>query len=99
MTMFVQLIEFTSNHHAELKDLANEWTRDAMGEGTVLRATLGRHVDAGDRYVWIVYFESADEATRNSTRPETGGYAQRLQEMCSEGPTFADLDVFAHWPH
>lgn len=96
--MFAQLIEFAFNDHQELEELANEWAIDAVGEGTVLQAGLGRRCDAGDRYVWIVYFESADEARRNSERSETGGYSQRLQAACSEGPTFVDLEIFARWP-
>jgi hypothetical protein len=96
--MFVQIIEFTSQDRKGLEELADEWSSDAMGEGTVQRTVLGSRSEAGDRYVWIVYFESAEEAKRNSERPETGGYAHRLEEMCSEGPTFIDLDIVAHWP-
>jgi len=96
--MFVQMIEFTCNDREKLDGLANEWTKDATGEGTVQRAVLGRRSEADDRYVWIVYFKSADEARRNSERAETGSYAQRLQRICSQGPTFVDLDIVDHWP-
>lgn len=96
--MFVQMIEFTCHDRRALEELADEWSSDAMGEGTVQRAVLGSRSEAGDRYVWIVYFESAEEARRNSERPETGGYADRLEAMCSEGPTFIDLDIVADWP-
>ncbi len=75
--------------------------RQPSGQGAeppVLQAGLGRRCDAGDRYIWIVYFESAEEAGHNSERSETGGYSQRLQTMCSEGPTFVDLEIFARWP-
>lgn len=96
--MFAQLIEFACNDHHELEKLAHEWANDALGEGTVLQADLGRRSDAGDRYIWIVYFGSADEARRNSERSETGAYSERLEAMCSEGPTFVDLEIFARWP-
>jgi len=37
--------------------------------------------------------ESAEAAEENSTRPETGAFAEQFASLCSDGPTYRELDV------
>lgn len=96
--MFVQQISFATDDPDRMFALAEEWATDAMSDGTVLRTGIGADRDHPGRYQWIVYFESADTARQNSDRAETAAFSARFSELCSDGPTFTNLDIVRHWP-
>lgn len=96
--MFVQQINFATDDRDGLLALADEWSADALGSGTALRGGLGADTDRPGHYSWIVYFDSAEAAGQNSDRPETAAFAERFSAMCTEGPTFTNLDIVRRWP-
>ncbi len=96
--MFVQQIDFATADTEGVLALAAEWAEDAMGKGAVAQTGIGADVDDPGHFVWMVYFESAEAARRNSDRPETAAFAERFTAMCTEDPTFRNLDVVRRWP-
>lgn len=96
--MFVQQINFATDDPDGVLALAAEWADDAVNLGNVVRTGIGADADHPGHYAWIVYFESADAARHNSGRPETTAFSERFAAMCTEGPTFRNLEIVRHWP-
>jgi hypothetical protein len=48
------------------------------------------------RYVWTVFFDSAEDAAKNNERPETGEYAEKFTALTSDGIAFREYDVVVH---
>ena len=91
--MFVQEINFATDDVEAMLALASEWGADAVDNGTVQGFHLGADADQPGRYCWMVMFESAESAQRNSDRPETAEFSSRFSALCSEGPTFRNLEI------
>ncbi len=90
---FVQVIEFrTSEEHVERFREDVEAVRSSAGS-TVQRGYLCRDRDEPGRYFNLVFFDSYDEAMKNSNRPEVQEFAQKMQAHVDGPPTFHNLDV------
>lgn len=96
--MFVQLIDFATAEPDTMLALADEWANDAVRDGTAVRTGIGADRERPGHYTWIVYFDSAETAQKNSDRPETAAFSARFSALCTEGPAFRNLDVVGHWP-
>jgi quinol monooxygenase YgiN len=96
--MFVQQFECATDDAEGLIAILDEWSTDAIGVGTAIRGEMSRDVDDPSRFVVVVHFESAESAQQNSDRPETGEFAQRFGALCTDGPTFRNLNVVGSWP-
>ena len=90
---FIQAIEFATERRDEALELMARWSADALEKGTAQRATMVEDRSAPGHYVTSVRFDSAESAAANSSRPETGKFAEQLSALCSEGPTFREFDV------
>jgi hypothetical protein len=75
------------------------WAADAITKGTVVRTDIGVDAENPGRHVWSVQFDSAESAQQNSDRPETAAFSERFSALCTEGPTFQNLDVVRSWPN
>ena len=91
--MFVQQINFATDDGEAMMALATEWGHDAVQNGTVVGEHLGADTDHPGQYCWMVMFESAEAAQQNSDRPETAAFSARFSELCSDGPTFRNLEI------
>jgi len=91
--MFVQEINFATDDAEAMMALASEWENDATQNGTVKGAYLGADTDNPGQYSWMIMFESAEAAQQNSDRPETAEFSGRFSALCSEGPTFRNLEI------
>ena len=89
---FIQVIEFTTTKPDEIRKLVDEFRASTDGQSPT-RGSVCTDRDQPDRYVNIVEFESYEEAMKNSERPETTAFAQRMAELCDGPPTFRNLDV------
>jgi hypothetical protein len=90
---FVQVIELRMSEE-NMRQLREEVERvRASGDSTVQRSYLCRDRDDAGRYFNLVFFESYEEAMKNSERPEVGEFAQRMQALVDGPPTFYNLDV------
>ena len=90
---FIQTIEFSTEQRDAILELMGRWSADAIGNGTAQRGTMAEDHSTPGRFVMAVWFESAEAAEENSTRPETGAFAEQFASLCSDGPTYRELDV------
>lgn len=90
---FVQVIEMTTTRVPEIEKLTDEWMAATTGRRSAQRSLLTRDRERPDTYVQVVEFPSYEEAMANSALPETAAFAQRLSALCTEGPTFRNLDL------
>lgn len=90
---FVQVIEFRSSQFDELEKVGDEWEEAAADQSTVSHRVLCQDRDDPGRYFNIVFFESYEEAMKNSELPVTQEFSARLAELVEGPPTFYNLDV------
>lgn len=90
---FIQIIEFPAENTDAIKALGEEWETTTAGKGTARRAVLARDRNDASRHFNIVFFDSYEEAMKNSELPETQAMAEKMQSVASGPPTFYDLDI------
>lgn len=90
---FIQSIEFSTDDKDAVLELMGRWSADAIGNSTGQRATMVEDRSATGRFVMAVWFESAAAAEENSSRPETGAFAEQFASLCNDGPTYREFDV------
>ena len=90
---FMQLIEFKTSHLDEFNEILDRWMSETEGKRTATHAVMTSDRDNPGTYLEIVEFPSYEEAMRNSTLPETGKFAERIQSLCDAPPVFHNLDV------
>ena len=90
MVGFVQIIEFKTSRHDEIRALLDA-RRDQPG--SALGGMIAEDRDQPGTYFNIVEFESYESAVENNSSPETQEFAARMMELC-DGPTkFTNLNV------
>lgn len=90
---FIQIIDSRTTRFDEMSALDEQYTKDTAGKGTYRRSIVCRDRNDPDRYVTIVFFDSHEDAMRNSELPETQALAGKMQALVEGPPTFLDLDV------
>jgi hypothetical protein len=95
---FIQIIDYESDHRAELEALINDYMRQTEGKRTMSSVFATHDRENPRHFVSIVEFPSYEVAMRNSNMPETQDFAARMAALCSSGPTFLNLDVTRHEP-
>jgi hypothetical protein len=91
---FIQIIEFRTDKLEEMRKLDGEWGERARSQGaTAQRGILCADRDDAGRYFQIVFFESAEDAAKNSALPVTQEFAGKMMALGKGEPTFYDLDV------
>ncbi len=90
---FVQVIEMTTTKVPEVEELMQQWMAATEGRRSARRSLLTQDRENPDTYVQMVEFPSYEEAMANSVLPETTAFAEKLSALCSEGPSFRNLDV------
>jgi steroid delta-isomerase-like uncharacterized protein len=90
---FVQIIDCQTSRFDEMDRLLDTWAERTQGRRTATHATVGRDRSRSDHYVEIVEFPSYEEAMRNSKLPETNEIFEQMVALCTQPPTFTDLDV------
>lgn len=90
---FVQIISFKTSQFDEVKKVGEEWEAAAAGESTARRRVLCQDRDNPGSYVNIVFFDSYDDAMKNSNNPVTQEYSQKMMALADGEPTFSNLDV------
>jgi hypothetical protein len=87
--MFVQVITATTSDAAAVKAAMDRWqTELAAGSIGWLGTTAG--VTADGRFVAFARFESAEQAQRNSDRPEQDAWWAETAKLFDGEPEFAD---------
>ena len=90
---FVQIIEFKTSKYDEINQVMDEWLAATEGVRTPTQEITGKDRDQADTYLQIVEFPSYEEAMKNSERPETSAFAERMTELCDGPAIFRNLDV------
>jgi hypothetical protein len=90
---FIQIIEYETDRPDEVRALG-EAERSRMPQANEgFRLTVTRDRDRTNRYVTIVEFPSYEAAMANSERPETAEFARQMAALCTNGPSYQNLEV------
>jgi hypothetical protein len=90
---FSQVIEFETGRIDEFNAQLDAWKVKTEGRRIPHRAVLRRDRDATNRYLLMVEFASHEVGMENSSRPETGEFAEFLMRLSDVPLTFRNLDV------
>ncbi len=91
---FIQIIEFRTEKIDEMRKLDGEWQARAKSAGaTAQRGILCSDRDDPGRYYQIVFFDSFEDAEKNSSLPVTQEFAAKMMALGNGEPTFHNLDV------
>jgi hypothetical protein len=90
---FVQIIEFKTSKMDEMRKLGEEWEAAAGSDSTARRRVMGEDRDHPGQYVNIVFFDSYDEAMKNSNLPVTQEFSKKMMELGDGPPNFTNVDV------
>ena len=89
---FIQIIDYETDHADQIDARMREGLEDMEVPGFSRPEHTQDH-DNPRHYMTIVEFDSYEQAMANSGRPETDQMARELAELCTTGPTYANLDV------
>jgi hypothetical protein len=93
---FIQVIDFRTDKIDEMRKLDADWGDRARSEGaTATRGILCADRDDPGRYIQIVFFDSFEEAEKNSSLPVTQEFAAKMMALGNGEPKFHNLDVVA----
>jgi hypothetical protein len=93
---FVQIIEFESSRIDEMQALDAEWGKEAAKVGaTARRAILTADRDRPNHFLQVVFFDSYEDAMRNSELPFTQEMAQKMGALADGEPTFHNLEILS----
>jgi hypothetical protein len=91
---FIQIIEFRTDKIDEMRKLDGEWQAQATSEGaTARRGILCSDRDDSGRYFQVVFFDSYEDAEKNSNLPVTQEFAGKMMALGTGEPVFHNLDV------
>lgn len=91
---FIQIIEFRTDKIDEMRKLDGQWQAEARSQGaTARRGILCSDRDEPGHYFQVVFFDSAEDAEKNSQLPVTQEFAGKMMALGDGEPTFRNLDV------
>lgn len=92
---FIQIIETRMSDVEPLLALDDEWEKATEGKRTARRSIVTRDRNDPERHLVIVFFDSYEEAMKNSQLPETQDFAAKADALTEAPAVFHDLDVVA----
>jgi quinol monooxygenase YgiN len=93
MTAFTQVIEITADTPDAVWDHVAAWHDQQAGSAPgYVGARVLEDRDRPGTYLIEVDFTSQEEAKRNSARPESSAWAERLATIARSGPEYRNLD-------
>ena len=90
---FVQIIDHRTSKFDEMEQIGKEWEAASQSETTARRRIVLRDRDDPERYLTLVFFDSYDEAMKNSDNPVTQEFSGRMAAVVEGAPTFINLDI------
>lgn len=94
--MFMQVIRIRVRPEAweKLRSLDERWEREQAPTAPGFRgSTILREIDAPDKAILAVLFESQELAQQNSDRPETNAWYRELLTLIEGEPEFIATEV------
>jgi len=95
---FVQAIDFHTSRFDEIQTLDREWEQATEGKRTLRRSVVTVDRDDPTHYVILAFFDSYDDAMKNSNLPETGQFAEKIAKLVDGPMQFTDFDVVEDRP-
>jgi len=92
---FIQIIETHMSDVEPMLALDEEWAKSTEGKRTARRSIVTRDRNDPTRHLIIVFFDSYEDAMKNSQLPETQDFAAKAGTLTDAPPAFHDLDVIA----
>ncbi|MEW6153756.1 MAG: hypothetical protein AB1673_07180 [Actinomycetota bacterium] len=90
---FIQIVEFSTDKHEEVKALQARFLEATEGKRTTARVTVTSDRDNPSRYMVIAEFPSYEAAMENSNLAETDAMASEMANLVDGPPTFHNLNV------
>ena len=95
---FIQIVEFETDQHEEVKRISTEYLVSTEGKRTSTRVTVTSDRDKPRRYMIVAEFESYEAAMENSNLEETDALAEQMRAIVDGGtPTFHNLNVLEEY--
>jgi hypothetical protein len=90
---FVQIVQWQTSKLDELRAAVEEWQKATEGKRTLVRSVVCEDRDQPGRHVVIAFFDSYEDAMKNSALPETDTLSKKTAALADGPPTFYNLDV------
>ena len=90
---FVQIMQLQTSKLDEMRAAVDEWEQATEGKRTVRRSVICQDRDQPERQFVIVFFDSYEDAMKNSALPETDALSKKTMGLSDGPPTFTNLDV------
>jgi hypothetical protein len=90
---FVQIIELHTNNVDQIRSAVDDWEKATEGRRTVRRSVVCRDRTQPGRHFVIAFFDSYEDAMKNSALPETDALSKTMVDLAISAPTFYNLDV------
>jgi hypothetical protein len=90
---FIQIMELQTSKVDEIRAAADQWDKATEGRRTVQRSFVCQDRDNPRRHFIVVFFDSYEDAMKNSALPETDALSKTTMELADGAPTFHNLDV------
>lgn len=90
---FVQVIDYETSNRDAVDRVHDEWKKATAGKRNAKRVLRGKYHDDPNRFCDIVFFDSYEDAMRNSDLPETQEFAKKLQSAVDGEPQYWNLDI------
>jgi hypothetical protein len=89
---FIQIMQLQTSKIDEIRAAVDEWQKATAGRRTVGRSAVCQDRDNPGHYQ-VVFFDSYEEAMKNSALPETDALAKKTTALSDGPPTFVNLDI------
>ena len=90
---FIQTIDLHTSRFDEILTLDREWEQATEGRRTLRRSVVIHDRADPTHYVVLAFFDSYEDAMKNSALPETGRFAEQMAKLLDGPPQFVDYDV------
>ena len=90
---FIQIMQLQTSKIDEIRAAVDEWQKATEGRRTVGRSAVCQDRDNPGRYAVVVFFDSYEDAMKNSALPETDALSRKTKALSDGPPTFVNLDI------
>jgi len=90
---FIQIMELQTSKLDGIRAAVDEWENATEGKRTVQRSVVCQDRDNPRRHFIVVFFDSYEDAMKNSALPETDALSKATMSLADGAPTFYNLDV------
>jgi len=90
---FIQIMELQTSKIDEIQAAVDEWEKTTEGKRTVQRSFVCKDRDNPRRHFVVVFFDSYEDAMKNSALPETDALSKTTIGLADGALNFFNLDV------